>query len=266
MAGGKPYQDKERLERLYWDEGKTIKEVAEACDCAIYTIQRWMDKLDVPTREKDGTAPDETRNYQKESWLREKYKEEGLSTAKMSELAGCSRSTIEKYMERFNIDRNGNTISGGVYGGCNRREDISRSQEWWREQYVEQCKSARELANELKTGHKTIIRRLEEHNIETRSRSEAVSKAIGTIHPNIYLGGNDRPYWVAQSANPESRVPDSFLVHRLAAVAWFGWDAVVNNDIHHKNGHTLDNRECNLDPVDHAEHTRIHYERGDMNH
>lgn len=47
-------------------------------------------------------------------------------------------------------------------------------------------------------------------------------------------------------------------VHRLASVAWFGLEAVAGNDIHHKNGIPWDNREENVEPLDHAEHTSLH--------
>lgn len=139
-----------------------------------------------------------------------------------------------------------------------------RQEDWLRERYVNDGLSTRKVAELADTTHSTIRRWLSKNDIETRSDSEAAKNAFGTIHPNIYLGGNDRPYWVVQSANPDSRVPDSFLLHRLTGVAWFGWDAVIGNDIHHKNTHTLDNRESNLEPIGHAEHTTKHHKNGDI--
>jgi hypothetical protein len=48
------------------------------------------------------------------------------------------------------------------------------------------------------------------------------------------------------------------LVHRLAAVAWFGYDAVAGNDVHHRNDVPWDNREVNLRPMDPSEHRSHH--------
>jgi len=54
-------------------------------------------------------------------------------------------------------------------------------------------------------------------------------------------------------------------VHRLAAVAWFGFDAVKNKHVHHKNGIPWDNRECNLEPISPEEHNTIHHKGKDIN-
>jgi hypothetical protein len=47
-------------------------------------------------------------------------------------------------------------------------------------------------------------------------------------------------------------------IHRLAAVAWFGYEAVVGKDVHHVSGIPWDNREDNLEPLDPSEHRRRH--------
>jgi len=47
-------------------------------------------------------------------------------------------------------------------------------------------------------------------------------------------------------------------VHRLAAIAWYGFDAVDGNHVHHKNGVRWDNREENLEPLSMTEHRRHH--------
>ena len=47
-------------------------------------------------------------------------------------------------------------------------------------------------------------------------------------------------------------------IHRLAAVAWFGWGAVSGNVVHHENGVPWDNRESNLTPMTLSEHSKLH--------
>jgi len=51
----------------------------------------------------------------------------------------------------------------------------------------------------------------------------------------------------------------TILIHRLAAVAWFGYDAVAENVIHHKLPIEWVNIEANLEPMDNAEHINRHW-------
>lgn len=51
---------------------------------------------------------------------------------------------------------------------------------------------------------------------------------------------------------------DEFPLHRLIAVAEYGFDAVAGNDIHHKSGVGWDNRPANIEPIDPAEHVALH--------
>lgn len=49
-----------------------------------------------------------------------------------------------------------------------------------------------------------------------------------------------------------------FLHHRLAAVAWFGWSAVVGKVVHHENGIEWDNREENMETMTQSDHIHEH--------
>lgn len=70
-----------------------------------------------------------------------------------------------------------------------------------------------------------------------------------------YFGHNHGyEYWQHNTGGEKMSV----RVHRLAAVAWFGFDAVAENIIHHKNRIPWDNREENIVPMDRGEHQRYH--------
>jgi len=105
MSQDKPYKDEDRLRRLYWDEGKSIKETAEACDCAINTIQRYMDKYDIPTRDEAGYAPDEQPKHRNKDWLREKYHGENMRLYELADKAAVSETAILENMKKHGIER-----------------------------------------------------------------------------------------------------------------------------------------------------------------
>lgn len=46
-------------------------------------------------------------------------------------------------------------------------------------------------------------------------------------------------------------------MHRLAAIAWFGWDAVVEKDVHHRVPVPWFNVESNLLPLPHPDHAHL---------
>lgn len=50
-----------------------------------------------------------------------------------------------------------------------------------------------------------------------------------------------------------------FFIHKLIAVSEFGFEAVKDMVVHHKNGVPWDNRPSNLELMTHAEHSSHHY-------
>jgi len=46
-----------------------------------------------------------SKQYQDENWLREKYIQEEHTTDEMAEMAGCTKPTILRYMENYDIER-----------------------------------------------------------------------------------------------------------------------------------------------------------------
>ena len=65
--------------------------------------------------------------------------------------------------------------------------------------------------------------------------------------------------YVEISANAPDNSTERILIHRLLAIAEYGFDAVAGNDIHHKNGVKWDNRPSNIAPIEHGEHRSLHH-------
>ena len=55
MAGvtESPWRDRERLQRLYINEGLTVAEIGDRLGCADTTVCDWLDRHDIDTRDPD---------------------------------------------------------------------------------------------------------------------------------------------------------------------------------------------------------------------
>jgi len=127
---------------------------------------------------------------------------------------------------------------------------------WLEKKYHLEKKPMEEIADIADCSQATIWFWMDRHDIDRRSRSMAGS--INTGPPTVYT--NDNGYERTQVFY-ESK-PHILYIHRLAAVAWFGFDKVSGNQVHHKNGIPWDNRESNLQNLTTKEHNAIHAPEG----
>jgi len=89
--------DKEWLERKYWDEGLSMRTMAQIANCSRAAIGRWMDKYDIPRRLYNESLSLDTE------WLRRKYWDEGLTLAQIGKIAGCNPSSVRDWMIKQDI-------------------------------------------------------------------------------------------------------------------------------------------------------------------
>jgi hypothetical protein len=130
-----------------------------------------------------------------------------------------------------------------------------KNEETLRELYRKNM-SHQEIGDHFGIAHSAITRAFSELGIESRSRSQAVGGRYD-VHVSIDAYG----YEVAR--NVHHRKQYVLKMHRLAAVAWFGWDEVVDAEIHHKNGIKWDNREENLTALTSEDHRAEHNDTHD---
>lgn len=118
--------------------------------------------------------------------------------------------------------------------------------EWLREKYHTERLDTNEMADLARVGASTIRYWMDKHGIERIKNGPKIRPArFFTDHHG---------YERVEDGKTGKRLP----VHRLAAVAWFGWEEVVGRDVHHSNGIKWDTRESNVKPMDHGEHARHH--------
>ncbi|SEO72827.1 HNH endonuclease [Halorientalis persicus] len=129
-----------------------------------------------------------------------------------------------------------------------------------RELYHGRGQTTREIADELGCTNGTVSTWLDKHDIETRENWTAGVEAAKRVNRVEYVQQRTLPagyeYWASKEG--EDRTNEIVYVHRLLAVAEYGFDAVADADVHHENGIQWDNRPANIRPIDKADHTRSH--------
>jgi len=139
-------------------------------------------------------------------------------------------------------------------------EKVWRDEEILRELYVGQRMSISEIADTLGCSHRTVRVWLERHNIDTRDAEAArIEKLLSEPAP-FEMKHDGYEIWRTKYESETFRVK----VHRLLAVAEYGFDAVRDHVVHHKNNIPWDNRPANIEVLTPGEHSKRHWERGDF--
>jgi len=130
-----------------------------------------------------------------------------------------------------------------------------KTEENLRELYVRRGLSMGEIAQKYDCSTGTVYHWIQKFDIQPRSYSES-GRGKGTVN---------RAYFETRSTGYERwavHIPDqgtvSVFVHRLACVAEYGFDQVVDMDVHHKNNIGWDNRPDNLELLSHEDHMSLH--------
>jgi len=141
-----------------------------------------------------------------------------------------------------------------------------------RELYQAKGLTTREIADRFDCSNGTVSRWLDNHGIETRENwvagVEAAKEANRKQSVTLRTLGSGYEFWSSKewTADGSERVNRIIYVHRLLAVAEYGFEAVAGSDVHHENGVPWDNRAENIEVLSKGEHGRLHsnaYHHGD---
>lgn len=119
--------------------------------------------------------------------------------------------------------------------------------------------SRKQMSKEYDVTVKVITKALETIGVDFRSHSDATKKYFDD-HGHHEGNKPKDPYLTHHSQGYEEirHWQQRIYVHRLAAIAWFGFDAVDGHHVHHKNRIPWDNREENLEVMTESEHRSHH--------
>lgn len=190
---------------------------------------------------------EKSRAYRDKEVLERLYWQEGLGQKEIADVLDADPSTIWRWMDKLDVDTRGN---------AERQVADKRllDEDWLREKYHGENMTITEVSELLGVSRMPVFRALKRLGIERHKTGEMNRKT----HPGfqINIGG----YLMAYSyAGPNSQ--DKFAVHRLLAVAEYGFESVSGNEVHHKNGIPWDNRAENLELMTKEEHAAHHFEK-----
>lgn len=154
---------------------------------------------------------------------------------------------------------NGDTDRADLEGE-DRRSKPYKDEELLRELYLEEQMSMIRIGEKLDCAPNTVKKYLKEHGIEIRDASEqmSISKGYGPYEVPFKLHHHGpEAWWLSTRDADQVKV----YVHRLVAVAEYGFETVADSHIHHKNEIRWDNRPENLEPMDPGDHTRHHRQK-----
>ncbi len=123
------------------------------------------------------------------------------------------------------------------------------------ELYHEHGKTLKEIATQLGVAKSTITRRFQKYDIDRR---EWGGRGYDHVVPyRTDHEGYER--WRHQYRDESgAKKEDVIAIHRLCAVAWFGFDSVADDVVHHESNIPWDNRESNLTIMNHTRHSKLH--------
>lgn len=137
-------------------------------------------------------------------------------------------------------------------------DPVYQDEDALRELYVDEQLSQKQIAERLGCAYSTIHNWLKRHGIERRSISEGQRLRWGSenkVQRQTLASGHQA--WNHSYHGEKELV----YIHRLLAVAEWGFDAVAENNVHHKNDIPWDNRIENLELMNHGEHVRHHKQK-----
>ena len=118
-----------------------------------------------------------------------------------------------------------------------------------RELYWVRGLSEREVASVLNVARSTIRRWMDKLDIPKRPSCRDMQPTVST-----------RPDGYVRAQTSIDGTTRTFYIHRLTAVAEYGFESVAGKQVHHRNGVKWDNRPANLELLSRSEHTTEHLE------
>jgi transposase len=109
MPTPKPIPSREELYDLYWNQGLSLRKIAQKFNVSDMTVLRWFSKLDIPTRP-PGYDKERQEQFEKKpskEQLETLYVKMGMTLRQIASMFGVHHNTVKKWLRDYGISRNG---------------------------------------------------------------------------------------------------------------------------------------------------------------
>jgi predicted DNA-binding protein YlxM (UPF0122 family) len=165
----KLYDDADWLERKYWDEGLTQREIGELAGVTKGIISKFMRKHEIETR-----SSAESRHFREEKphdsreWLVRRYVDDRMTLSEIADEAGVTTGTVYNRFQDFDIETRGRHEKR-----VSEEFENLNNEEWLRQKYEVEKLGMGTIANEANSSRTAVRRRLKKFNIDIRTVSQA---------------------------------------------------------------------------------------------
>jgi len=193
-----------------------------------------------------GVEPEYDSIVDNKEALEDLYVRRGKSEYEIAKIANVGSGLVSSRLRMFGEYRDG---------------QLSISEQELRKLYVDEARSITEIANELGASYPTVDRHIRHYelNAELCSDKRKIKQRARDGEAVLFRTWSQHGYEIWEPRSSDCDPASSVLHHRLLAVAEYGFDAVVDKQVHHKNGIPWDNRPENIEPISQRDHIAKHW-------
>lgn len=175
------------------------------------------------------------------------YHDEDYTYAELADRFGCGESTVSSWMMKHRADKIRERLDVEIPD-----EHPHRDEDLMKKLYVDEQLSTIKISAVLGCSTGAVNEWLGRHGIETRSAGEAIAISKPDPKDVYFYTHRSKGYEMVKAED------HPVAVHRLQAVAYYGFDALEGKVVHHRREVPWLNTEDNLELMTKAQHHDHH--------
>ncbi len=205
------YRNAEWLREQYHENNRATTDIADELGVSVSTICNWLSKHDIEMKSNlVAQAGPDAELLTDAEWLRTQYSDEMRSCENIGTSIGVSGTTVRNWLKKHKINRR-SASEARAEGNVKQLHN----KEWLREQYVDEHRSTRDIAEELDMSRTAVSSWLDRHNIEKRGSPGSGNQPIEELQNEEWL----RERYADQEQSTYD-IADQLGVARTTVCAW----------------------------------------------